>query len=160
MIAITIVAVSCLPFRCTRRAFDWGLLLPVAFWPLLVSLPLRTSPKVHPIPRGREQKQKQKQGAIPGRPTPTQRAVRALLGFRKANPILDPAGGRMDPGGDRLDSMFGTPGLCAECGELCGAVCGCSAAATACGCGVCGACWRRYDQLPAVQGVRATSRQH
>lgn len=43
---------------------------------------------------------------------------------------------------------FGTPGLCAECGELCGLSCGCSIAATACGCGACGACWRRYDKLP------------
>jgi hypothetical protein len=50
--------------------------------------------------------------------------------------------------GDRRENAFGTPGICAETGELCGAACGCSAAATACGCGVCGACWRRYDQGP------------
>eukprot|EP00962_Isochrysis_galbana_P015462 scaffold4434_cov109-Isochrysis_galbana.AAC.5 len=56
-----------------------------------------------------------------------------------------------------LESAFGTPGLCSECGELCGAVCGCSAAATACGCGACGACWRRYDQLPKVEARCYTS---
>ena len=49
--------------------------------------------------------------------------------------------------GRRRETAFGTPGICPG-GELCGALCGCSAAATACGCGVCGACWRRYDQQP------------